>query len=140
MGKRKTPASLKSASGGGFSFEDEVVAMLLCEMLISKHSIGSEWGTVHSLERQAADWEPFGDILLAVQTSSGKLIKCGCSVKSNQPVNSKGCTLKLQSSLWQAVSKKNFVRGEDLLGIFCSPLAKVPHVHVNSLCRQARET
>lgn len=140
MEKSKTSPSLKSASGGGFSFEDKVAALLFCEMLLAKKSVGKEYGIIQKLERQAADWEPFGDILLTIPTDSGKFVKCGCSVKSNQPVNTNGCGPELRSALWQTIEKPHFVRGEDTLALFSSPLPKVAHTQLNSLCRQARET
>ena len=138
MRKRKTPPSLKSASGGGFHFEDKVAALLLCEMLIAKQSMGRNWGVTQSMERQAADWEPFGDLVLAIPGPSGKLVRCGCSVKSNQPVNTNGCVAKFRSALWEGIAKPHFVRGEDVLALLSSPLLKAAHTHLNSLCFQAR--
>ncbi len=84
-------------------------------------------------------WEPFGDLVLTVPAPSGKLVRCGCSVKSNQPVNSNGCVTELRSALWQTIAKTHFVRGEDALALFSSPLPKLAHTHLNSLCLQARE-
>ena len=71
--KRATP-SLKSASGAGFTFEDKTAALLLCEMLTAQRSLGEEYGIVQQLERQAVDWEPFGDLLLYVPNSAGTLV------------------------------------------------------------------
>lgn len=139
MKKQQSPASLKSASGGGFFFEDKVAALLLCEMLIGKQSLDKNWGVTQQLERQAGDWEPFGDLVLTVPNFAGKLVKCGCSVKSNQPVNTNGCRPDLRSGLWATMARQNFVRNEDALALFSSPLAQVPHKHLNALCEQARE-
>jgi hypothetical protein len=41
-GKGITVPTLKSASGSGFSFEDKVTALLCCEMLAGKSSLGTE--------------------------------------------------------------------------------------------------
>src|SRR5258708_6776155 len=53
--------TLKSASGSGFSFEDKVAALLFAEMLAGKSSLGIGWKVTERIERQAGDWEPFGD-------------------------------------------------------------------------------
>lgn len=139
MEKTTTAPSLKSTSGSGFWFEDKVAAVLICEMLAAKQSIGNGWGLTQTIECQAADWEPFGDILLTLRTNTGKLVKCGCSVKSNQPVNSNGCVPEVRPAFWQVLKKPHFVRGEDALALLSSPLARAAHTHLNSLCNQARE-
>ena len=72
MNRRGNPPNLKSASGSGFSFEDKVTALLFGEMLAGKSSLGPNWGVIERVERQAGDWEPFGDLLLIVPT--GRLL------------------------------------------------------------------
>jgi hypothetical protein len=105
--KTKQP-SLKSASGAGFTFEDKAAAMLLSEMLTGVHSLGAEFGVIQKLERQAGDWEPFGDLLLDVPNSDGKLIRCGGSVKSNRLVNANGCDSELCTGMWGTMAKSVF--------------------------------
>ena len=87
--------TLKSASGYGFSFEDKVAALLFAEMLAGKSSLGTEWKVTERIERQAGDWEPFGDLLLTVPNRTGELAKCGCSVKSNRQISANGCSSDL---------------------------------------------
>ena len=41
---RHKSSTLKSASGAGFTFEDKAVALLFCEMLTGKSSLGAESG------------------------------------------------------------------------------------------------
>jgi hypothetical protein len=133
------PPSLKSASGAGFTFEDKVTAYLLCEMLIGRGSLDTRFGVTQKLERQASDWEPFGDLRLTVTNNAGNLVKCGGSVKSNRQVTSNGCSADLCAGLWAVMSKQVFVRGEDALALFCATFAQEVHQHLNSLCRQAQE-
>lgn len=141
MTKKKTISPpLKSTSGAGYTYEDKVAAALLCEMLVGQQSLGGRWGVTQKLERQASDWEPFGDILLTIPNNSGKLIKCGCSVKSNKQVNSNGCTTDLCAGLWASREKHIFTRGEDGLALFCSPLGRDVHRHLHALCNQASES
>lgn len=63
MAKKKYP-SLKSTSGAGFSFEDKVAALLLAEMFSGIPSLGASFQAIQKLERQAIDWEPFGDLFI----------------------------------------------------------------------------
>jgi hypothetical protein len=140
MTKNPIPPSLKSASGAGFTFEDKVAALLLCEMLAGRESLGNRFGVIEKLERQAVDWEPFGDFRLTVPNIAGKLVRCGGSAKSNRQVNSNGCTGDLCAGLWATRGKTVFVQGEDVLAIFCSTLSHDVHQHLHSLCNQAAES
>ena len=137
--KPANPPSLKSTSGSGFSFEDKVAAFLFCEMLLGKSSLGSKLGIVERIERQAADWGPFDDLLLTVQNQEGKLAKCGCSIKSNRQVNSNGCCAELRDGLWTVLAKPVFDQKLDSLALFCAELSNDVHSVLNQLCRQAGE-
>jgi hypothetical protein len=129
--------SLKSASGAGFSFEDKAAALLLCEMLTGQLSLGERFGVIHQLERQAGDWEPFGDLLLSVRNSAGVFVKCGCSVKSNRQINSNGCNEELRNGLWSTIKKTAFATDNDVLALFSAPLSPAVRERVHTLCRQA---
>lgn len=137
--RSESPPSLKSASGSGFSFEDKVAALLFCEILAAKSSLGAEWGVIERVERQAGDWEPFGDLLLTAPSHDGKSIRCGCSVRSNRQINANGCNAELCAALWSLIAKQVFHREADMLGLFCAQLAKKNSELLHSLCRQARE-
>jgi hypothetical protein len=104
---------LKSASGAGFTFEDKVAAILFCEMLAGKLSLGTGLGVIERIERQAGDWEPFGDILVTVKNLEGKTARCGCSVKSNRPITAAGCSAELCQNLWNVMAKSVFARDVD---------------------------
>ena len=131
--KRDSAPNLKSASGSGFSFEDKVAALLFCEMLAGKSSLGSELGVIQCVERQAGDWEPFGDLLLTVPNRDGMLIKCGCSVKSNRQITANGCRAEMLLDLWAARAKPIFNTDGDVLGLFCAELVKKDSDLVHSL-------
>lgn len=136
--KNTKPPSLKSASGAGFTFEDKAAAVLLCEMLTAVHSLGREFGIIQRLERQAGDWEPFGDLLLDVPNSDGKLIRCGGSVKSNRLVNANGCDSELCVGMWATMAKAVFAPESDFLLLISAPLSAAASDHLSSLCQQAR--
>jgi hypothetical protein len=130
---------LKSASGAGFTFEDKVAALLFCEMLAGKLSLGTGLGLIERIERQAGDWEPFGDILITVKNLEGKTAKCGCSVKSNRPIATNGCSTELRQNLWSVIAKPVFALNVDRLGLFCADLPNSVNQPLNQLCAQARE-
>jgi hypothetical protein len=134
----KVPA-LKSASGAGFTFEDKVAALLFCEMLTGKPSLVADWGIIDRIERQAGDWEPFGDLLLTVPNADGKLVKCGCSVKSNRQITANGCDAEMRDNLWNVIAKPVFNLEADALGLFCAELSNDVSQPLNQLCKQARD-
>lgn len=107
-------------------------------MLAGKSSVGGEWGVIQCVERQAGDWEPFGDLLLTVPKQDGMLAKYGCSVKSNRQVSANGCTAETCLDLWNVSAKPVFNRDNDVLGLFCAELVKKNSDLLHSLCRQAR--
>jgi len=135
--KKDEQPSLKSASGAGFTFEDKVAAVLLCEMLTGVLSLGTIFGIIQKLERQAGDWEPFGDLLLKVPNSEGALVNCGGSVKSNRQISVNGCNEELCAGLWKTMAKPVFAAESDFLFIACAPLSPAVSDHLNRLCRQA---
>ncbi len=53
--RNKTP-NLKSGSGAGFLFEDQVTAVLFCEMMLGVGSLGTNLKITERVERQASDW------------------------------------------------------------------------------------
>lgn len=130
--------SLKSASGAGFTFEDKVAAVLLSEMLVGIRSLGKECGIIEKLERQAGDWEPFGDLLIEVPNSAGIIVRCGGSVKSNRQIKQTGCDPELCEGMWKSLQAAVFQSDADFLFLACAPLPNEVNDHFNSLCNQAR--
>lgn len=107
-------------------------------MLMGVHSLGAAFGVIQRLERQAGDWEPFGDLLLDVPNSDGKLIRCGGSVKSNRIVTANGCDSELSAGMWATTAKADFRPESDFLLLISAPLSRAVADHLSSLCMQAR--
>jgi hypothetical protein len=135
--EQKAP-SLKSASGAGFSFEDKVAASLMAEMLAGQRSFGSDYAVTARIERQANDWEPFGDILVTVPDESGESCKIGGSVKSNRQINTNGANAEFCAGIWTTINKKAFVWGRSALALYSAPLSADVSDQLNTLCCQAR--
>lgn len=136
--KASNTPHLKAASGAGFTFEDKVAALFFCEMLTGKPSLGTDLGIIERIERQAGDWEPFGDILLTFSNADGKHVKCGCSVKSNRQITANGCDAEMCGSLWNVIAKPVFNLEADAIGLFCAELSRNVSQPLNELCQQAR--
>src|SRR5437867_3723990 len=130
--------SLKSASGAGFSFEDKVIASLISEMLAGQQSLGNQFGIIQTIEGQAGDWEPFGDLLLTVPNQSGEVRKIGVSIKSNRQITAAGCNKEFCAGIWSVSSKNVFTADRDGLALFSTPLSTTVSNLLHALCRQAR--
>ncbi len=139
MVSKKKTASLKSASGAGFSFEDKVAAALMVEMLAGRHFLGSEYGVATRIERQANDWEPFGDMLVTAPNHCGDICDIGGSVKSNRQVTASGVSVEFAEGIWTALNKKVIPAGRGALSLYSAPLSPDVFDQINTLCRQARE-
>ena len=130
--------SLKSASGAGFSFEDKVAASLMAEMLAGRRSLGDNYGALERVERQANDWEPFGDLLLTALNQSGAACKIGASVKSNRQITTGGCNADLATGLWTVSGRNIFTADRSALALFSAPLSADVTDQLDLLCGQAR--
>jgi hypothetical protein len=129
--------SLKSASGAGFSFEDNVTARLFVEMLVGQSSL-AEPSVISRLERQASDWEPFGDLLLTLTSAEFGETTCGVSIKSNRPINTQGCDAAICAGLWDVLHRREPDDTNCSLALFCSRLPPGVSDHVHALCQRAR--
>ena len=106
-------------------------------MLAGVHSLGTKFGIIQRLERQAGDWEPFGDLLLEIPNSEGTLIRCGGSVKSNRLVNTNGCDSELCAGMWTTMAKPVFAPKSDFVLLISAPLSAKVADHLSNLHQQA---
>lgn len=112
----------------------------MSEMLVGCTSLGDGYAVIERLERQAGDWEPFGDLLLTARTTTGTVGRCGVSVKSNRQVNSAGCEPELCAGAWAVLGDVGrFDTERDALALFGAKLAGAVGQQMADLCRRARE-
>ena len=135
---KKHKPSLKSGSGRGYDFEDYVAAYLMVEMLLGRSPLSSSLGSLSKLERQASDWEPFGDILLTFEQEEGNGKSVGCSVKSNRPITANGCSKDIAVDAWEAINLPVFGEGDSELALFTAPLSLNAGDRFNQILLQAR--
>src|SRR5438477_12301729 len=123
MSSTSKTGTLKSASGAGFSFEDKVASALMAEMLAGQRSLGRQYDVATGIERQANDWEPFGDIVVAAPNEHGEFCKIGGSVKSNRQITANGANADFCAGIWTAIRKETFVTGRSALALYSAPLS-----------------
>jgi hypothetical protein len=86
----KKKASVKQTSGDGFGYEDHVVARFLLDLLSGTNSLGSDFGKVLRIDRQAREsgWLA-DDLAISFNTVGGNRI-AGFSIKSYKQVTESG--------------------------------------------------
>lgn len=80
----RTVSPPKGTGGGGFGFEDQVVAWLLAHMLSNDAPFGVDAGTLERLDFQTSPegWE-LDDVLATTKAAGGALHRTAISIKSN---------------------------------------------------------
>src|SRR2546430_2165443 len=125
----KLPAHPKLTGGGGFRFEDQVVAYYLTHLLANRPILGVNAGTVQRLTFQARPLGWFLDDML-VEFSGGTVRAAAVSIKSNRQITSGGVPVSFVEPAWAQFlgeAGSSFVEGDDLLVLVTSPLSKEVH-------------
>lgn len=118
MATREKPTqSLKSASGAGFDYEDQVAAMFLVEMLAGQPNLLADWGPAYLLQRQVSALEPHGDIVLWFHGDDQRPFRCAISVKSAPAHSSKGFGPELVNDAWRVLQADGFDQNYDFVGL-----------------------
>lgn len=138
--QEKSAQSLKSASGAGFDYEDQVAAVFLAEMLAGQPSMLTEWGPAHLLQRQAASLEPHGDIVLWFRDPEQQPFRCAISVKSAPAHSAKSFAPELMGDAWQVIQSDAFDTEHDFVALAIPPLGKGFVGKAHELTSRARST
>lgn len=128
--------SLKSTSGAGYTFEDEVAAVFLIEMLTEKPSLVAEWGVATQLQRQAQQFAPHDDILLTL-LDDGEPFVCAVSVKSNLLCSLAGLTPDAVRGAWQVLDAPAYDRQTDKVAIASQPINVGTARRIHDLLRRS---
>ena len=98
--KRRSPATTRSTAGPGFTFEDQVAAWLLTQMLSGEALPGiGAGGTQLQFQVSALRWYIDDLLVTAVQRPKPRRIAVSC--KSNQQVSSAGLPADFVMRAWQ---------------------------------------
>ena len=133
----KAPAHPKLTGGGGFRFEDQVVAFHLAHMLANRPVLGADVGTIHRLTFMARPLGWFLDDML-IEFRGGSVHVAAVSIKSNRQITSGGVPENFVGDAWAQFlgeAELSFVEGDDLLVLATSPLGMEVHADFHELVR-----
>lgn len=135
----KNVQSPKATAGGGYAFEDYVVAYLFCKMLTNSIIFEPEAGTISSIEFQVRLHDWYLDDALLTLVISGTERKCAISIKSAKQITENGFSTDFVSSAWeQYLVGGPFVKERYLLCLITCPLAEGVKSAVSTLLQGSR--
>jgi hypothetical protein len=137
----KEIAAPKVTGGGGFGFEDKVVAYLLACLLTDQPSLDPRFGTIQRLDFQVrVDEWLLDDVLITLGPEPDRR-RCAMSVKSNRQFSADAAPAEFVTAAWEIFlnpARIHFDRTKDLLGIATSPLGASLHHQLHELLSWAR--
>ncbi len=131
--------SPKSTGGGGYLFEDKVVAYFLCCMLTDSPPFDPEDGSITRIDFQCGrlGWH-LDDVLLLLETSNTKR-RCAVSIKSNRQITQNGFQQEFILSCWeQYLGGEPFEISKDMLCLVTAPLGLEVRDAVDELLQWSR--
>jgi hypothetical protein len=137
----KNIAPTKATAGGGFAFEDEVVAYFLCCLLNNRPPLDPVYGTISRIDFQTRVDGWFLDDILLTLTSEGETRHCALSVKSNQQFTRNAAPGEFVSVAWEQFlheKTERFDKDRDLLGLVTAPLHQEVAPKLYDLLKKAR--
>lgn len=140
MAKQNTTP--KQSAGGGYIFENEVVAYFLTHLLVGRSPIEHLAGLIEGIEvqRPAEIWH-LDDLILTLE-SRGKAYRVAFSIKSNPQFDTNGFPEDFIREAWEQFlqhSSTEFEPEKDRLGLITSPLDEDYRKDVYDLLSRARE-
>src|SRR5207245_1844617 len=127
----------KLTGGGGFQFEEKVVAAFLASMLASRPVLGAEAGTLDRVAFQTRTLGWFLDDVL-LEFTGGNTRCAALSIKSKQAITSGGVPATVVDDAWAQFLGEGstcFAEGHDLLALVTAPLAAEVHLSLHELVR-----
>jgi hypothetical protein len=136
----KSVAPPKNTAGGGFTFEDQVIAWLLAHMLAAE-PLSDKLGMVERLDFQTrVDGWLLDDVLVTL-TRDGKLTsQLPLSIKSNQQFSKSSAPAEFVTAAWEHFLHEGTTKFEprtDFLGLVTSPLPPDVRDALDSLVNKA---
>jgi|GEM_PF-5446441 len=121
----KQNTTTKQSSGGGFQFENEVVAYALAHILARSSPFDPPGGVVErvDVQRPATEWH-LDDLLVTVR-AHGSRHRLAFSIKSNAQVSENGFPLDFVRDAWEQLlntSSPAFEESRDYLGLITVPV------------------
>ncbi|MEX0904520.1 MAG: hypothetical protein WD604_05285 [Balneolaceae bacterium] len=132
----------KQSSGGGYQFENEVVAYFMTHLLSRSNPLEELGGYISEIQCQlpASEWH-MDDLLLSIR-SHNQTHKVAFSVKSNSQINKNGFPADFVQLAWQQIlndSSDVFNSKFDYVALITTPLNSDLRKSVNELLKFARD-
>lgn len=139
----KSIATPKQTGGGGFTFEDAVIARFLLLMLAGQHPLDAEDGAIEAVgfQKRVSGWL-LDDVVLELRTTQ-ETRHFALSVKSNEQVTEQGFPDEFVRTIWEhwlQISTDKFDRVSDYLGLVSSSLDSGVRTAWHGLLGKARKT
>jgi len=121
----KSVATPKQTGGGGYTFEDAVIARFLLFMLAGRHPLDVEDGTIEAVgfQKRVSGWL-LDDVVFELRSTPGTR-HFALSVKSNEQVTAQGFPEEFVRTVWEhwlRIGTDKFDRVNDYLGLVPSSL------------------
>jgi hypothetical protein len=121
----KDVAAPKNTGGGGFVFEDQVVAYFLACLLTDQPPLDPALGTIVRVDFQARVDGWFLDDVVATLAVPTMTRRCALSIKSNRQFSKDAAPADFVCAAWEQYLHEGadpFDRSADLLGLITTPL------------------
>jgi hypothetical protein len=139
---QKKVTTPKQTSGGGYVFEDRVVAYYLIWMLSSQHPFSKTHGPINRIDCQVqGDGWLFDDLLLTLK-GEDQIHHYALSIKSNVQFSTTSAPQDFVETAWALFLDEEsevFNRESDMMGLICSLHPNPPKSAIQSLLRKAYE-
>lgn len=132
----------KSTGGGGFVFENDVIAWLLATMLVRRPVFGEGLGTPTQLDFQTRPNGWFLDDVLVTTAIGAAEHRFALSIKSNAQFKAKSAPPDFVDAAWRQwlhIGSSVFDANRDFLGIVTAPLSAAAEMSVRGLLAKARD-
>ena len=139
----KSVAIPKQTGGGGFTFEDAVIARFLLFMLAGRHPLDVEDGAIEAVgfQKRVSGWL-LDDVVLELRSTQGTR-HFALSVKSNEQVTGQGFPDEFVRAVWEhwlRIGTDKFDPVNDYLGLVSSSLDNGVRTAWHGLLGKARKT
>jgi len=134
-------APTKSTGGGGFEFDDKVIAFFMCYILLNRPPLHRSFGVIAKISLQVrVDGCLADDILLRLKNGEKEKF-CAFSIKSNTQFSKTSAPSEFVQDAWEQYLGEidsDFNKDKDRLGIITTPLDTDTKKKLDELLNKAR--
>lgn len=144
----KQIAPSKITGGGGFNFEDKVVAYFITCLLSGKPPMDPDLGIITRIDFQTRSLGWYLDDILLSLESAGRIRYCAFSIKSNRQFSGVSAPKDFVLSVWEQFLQEKlpdeeaiqvFIKNRDYLGLVLAPISPDLAKDLHLLLEMARK-